>query len=125
MAENSSRLNVLAGTANLISACKQENVTRLIYCSTVDVVIGHDEIIDGTEDNTAPPKKYLFPGYPESKYKAECLVLRANGTTTNNGKYKLIVLINTHNDINLLSMDELQHEEEEGSLFVLHNHLLK
>ena len=70
--------------------CKQENVARLIYCSTVDVVIGHDEILGGTEDNTLPPTQYLFPGYPESKYKAECLVLRANGTNTKEGMYHLI-----------------------------------
>ena len=77
------------GTANIISVCKQENVARLIYCSTVDVVIGFDDIIDGTEENTAPPTQYLFPGYPESKYKAECLVLRANGTKTKDGNYHM------------------------------------
>ena len=69
----------------MISACEQESVPRLIYCSTVDVVIGHDDIIDGTEETTAPPGQYLFPGYPQSKYKAECLILRANGTTNKDG----------------------------------------
>ena len=74
-----------SGTNNIITACEQENVSRLIYCSTVDVVIGHEEIIEGTEENTSPPEQYLFPGYPKSKYKAECLVLRANGTTSKDG----------------------------------------
>ncbi|XP_053394154.1 3 beta-hydroxysteroid dehydrogenase/Delta 5--_4-isomerase-like [Mercenaria mercenaria] len=73
------------GTANLIKACLLNDVKRFIYCSTVDVVIGYDDIIDGNEANTAPPTEFLFPGYPETKYKAECLVLKANGTPTQNG----------------------------------------
>ncbi|XP_046569762.1 3 beta-hydroxysteroid dehydrogenase/Delta 5--_4-isomerase type 4-like [Haliotis rubra] len=73
------------GTATVIKACLQQNVERLHFCSTVDVVIGYEDIIDGDEDSTVRPKKFLFPGYPETKYKAETLVLASNGQYSENG----------------------------------------
>ena len=82
-------LNIV-GTTNVIQACLETNVRRLIFCSTVDVVVGYDDIIDGCEVTTATPEHFLFPGYPETKHKAESLVLKANGTPCKNGNYENI-----------------------------------
>ena len=67
-----------AGTENVISACKQTGVSRLVHTSTIDVVVGSEEIVNGDED-TPVPKDFLFPGYPGTKYRAECAVVHANG----------------------------------------------
>ncbi|GAB1603616.1 3 beta-hydroxysteroid dehydrogenase/Delta 5--_4-isomerase type 4-like isoform X1 [Argonauta hians] len=73
------------GTQTIIEACRAVNVQRLVFCSTVDVVVGSDDIIDGTEDSTTTPHRFLFPGYPQSKHEAEVLVCRANGSRLANG----------------------------------------
>jgi nucleoside-diphosphate-sugar epimerase len=87
------------GTENIIQACLDCNVERLIFCSTVDVVIGHDDINDG--DETTPiPTSFLFPGYPESKYKAECLILNASGRKCKNGNACIIFSVPTIIKIN-------------------------
>lgn len=70
----------------MIEACLVCNVKRLLFCSTVDVVIGSDDIINGTEANTSPPRHFLFPGYPQTKHIAECMVLQAHGKKTSNGE---------------------------------------
>ena len=74
-----------SGTSNVINACVTQNVPRLIFTSTVDVVVGYDEIFNG--DETLPiPKHFLFPGYPDTKYRAEQMVIAANGTELGKGK---------------------------------------
>ena len=40
-------LFVILGTENVISACEEEGVTRLVHTSTIDVVIGSEEIFNG------------------------------------------------------------------------------
>lgn len=68
-----------------MDACVEANVSRLVFTSTVDVVIGADEIQDG--DETLPyPDDFLFPGYPETKMKAEKFVLAADGTKLKKGE---------------------------------------
>jgi len=74
------------GTANVIQACVEQNVPRLIYTSSVDVVVGFDDVIYGDE-SLPVPRKFLFPGYPESKHRAECLVAEANGRPLAVGKF--------------------------------------
>ena len=69
---------ILAGTSNLVEACIKHGVKRLIYTSTIDVVIGYDDIRNGNEQLPVP-KCLLFPGYPETKHRAEQLVLQAHG----------------------------------------------
>ncbi|KAK7088143.1 hypothetical protein V1264_022093 [Littorina saxatilis] len=76
----------LSGTLNVIRACLRQNVTRLLYCSSVDVVIGFEPIRGGGEDDTPVPPKFLFPGYPESKLQGERLVLSAHGQPCDNGE---------------------------------------
>nr|KAG5700610.1 hypothetical protein BaRGS_015406 [Batillaria attramentaria] len=73
------------GTLNVIRACLHHTVSRLLYCSTVDVVVGFEPIRGGTEETTPVPKKLLFPGYPETKLQAERLVLAANGQRGSGG----------------------------------------
>lgn len=76
----------LTGTKKLIDACVECGVGRLVLCSTVDVVIGFDDIENGCEQTTEKPNKFLFPGYPETKYMQENMVLQTNGKQTVNGK---------------------------------------
>ena len=73
----------------MISGCISSGVEQLVFCSTVDVAIGFNDIINGNEDNTPVPDTFLFPGYPKSKYDAECLVLAANGKSNACGKYHI------------------------------------
>lgn len=74
----------ILGTGNVIQTCLECNVERLVFCSSVDVVIGHKEIDHGNE-TLRIPKKFLFPGYPKTKFKAERLVRMASGETCKNG----------------------------------------
>lgn len=72
------------GTANVIQSCIDAGVLYLIYTSTIDVVIAHDEIIDG--DESLPyPKHHLFRGYATTKATAERLVIAANGVPLTQG----------------------------------------
>ena len=72
----------------MIKACLENGVQRLIFCSTVDVVVGYKDIENGDEETTTVPQQFLFPGYPDSKNKAESLVLNANGKIGYHGKYR-------------------------------------
>ena len=76
---------VCTGTLNVVRACLRQNVSRLLYCSTVDVVIGFEPIRGGREEDTPVPQRFLFPGYPETKLQGEHLVLAANGQLCDNG----------------------------------------
>ena len=42
------------------------------------VIGGHDHIVDGTEETTHVPEKFMHPGYGSTKQKAEALVLDSN-----------------------------------------------
>ena len=76
----------------MIDACVANNVPRLVLTSTVDVVVGYDDIIDG--DETLPePRHFLFPGYPDTKNRAEKMVLSANGTQLSNGINTVYILL--------------------------------
>ena len=67
-------------------SCLLANVERLVFCSTVDVVIGHSDIAGGDEESTSIPDEFLFPGYPDTKYRAERTVLSAHGERMLNGR---------------------------------------
>jgi len=77
----------MIGTANVIQACVEQNVQRLVYTSTVDVVIGrrHD-VISAGDESLPVPRRFLFPGYADSKRKAELLVFEANGRALAKGE---------------------------------------
>ncbi|NXU53486.1 D42E1 reductase, partial [Turnix velox] len=63
------------------AACKQMNITRLIYTSTVNVVFGGLPIEDGDEETVPyfPVEKHV-DHYSRTKSIAEQMVLAANGT---------------------------------------------
>eukprot|EP01121_Diplochlamys_sp_Union-15-3_P007386 TRINITY_DN1874_c0_g1_i1.p1 TRINITY_DN1874_c0_g1~~TRINITY_DN1874_c0_g1_i1.p1 ORF type:complete len:481 (-),score=99.04 TRINITY_DN1874_c0_g1_i1:43-1446(-) len=65
------------GTENVINACLQQGVKRLVYTSSGSVVYEGKDIVDGTED-IAYAKNCLDP-YSATKIEAEKLVLAANG----------------------------------------------
>lgn len=70
------RANVV-GTQNVLDACRQHGVTRLIHTSSPSVVYaGHDEA--GLDESTPYPLTYLTH-YPRTKAEAERRVLAANG----------------------------------------------
>lgn len=67
----------LAGTDNVIAACRQNRVARLIYTSTPSVVFAGQDIAGG--DESLPyPEKFLCH-YAASKAAAERAVLAAHG----------------------------------------------
>lgn len=68
----------VTGTANVLEACLQNNVPRLIYTSSPSVTFaGGDQC--GVDESVPYPEKYLAY-YPQTKAMAEQLVLDANGT---------------------------------------------
>uniref|UniRef100_A0A8D0ETA5 Short chain dehydrogenase/reductase family 42E, member 2 n=1 Tax=Strix occidentalis caurina TaxID=311401 RepID=A0A8D0ETA5_STROC len=69
------------GTRFIIDACKQRNIARLIYTSTVNVVFGGLPIEDGDEETVPyfPIEKHV-DHYSRTKSIAEQMVLAANGT---------------------------------------------
>ncbi|XP_041362474.1 short-chain dehydrogenase/reductase family 42E member 1-like isoform X1 [Gigantopelta aegis] len=73
------------GTKNVLKACREMNVTRLVYTSTYNVVFGGQEIVNG--DETLP---YLLDHqftdyYSKTKKEAEVEVLAADGSSTDDG----------------------------------------
>ncbi|XP_077291622.1 3 beta-hydroxysteroid dehydrogenase/Delta 5--_4-isomerase type 2 [Arctopsyche grandis] len=95
---NYSKLNKVnvEGSENVISLCQEFDVEKLVFTSTAEVSmipyiwkICLAVIINQTEKKALPPvdsDKFVIPGYPESKLKAEMVVLGANGSLTKNGK---------------------------------------
>ncbi|NXG02217.1 D42E1 reductase, partial [Sakesphorus luctuosus] len=74
------------GTRFIIDACKQHNISRLIYTSTVNVVFGGLPIEDGDEE-TVPyfPLDKHVDHYSRTKSIAEQMVLAADGTRLSGG----------------------------------------
>ncbi len=70
-------INVV-GTRNVIDACRQQGVGRLVFTSSPSVVFGEDDLC-GVDESQPYPPRYLAH-YPETKAAAEQLVLGANGS---------------------------------------------
>ncbi|MDT8389095.1 MAG: NAD-dependent epimerase/dehydratase family protein [Lentisphaeria bacterium] len=67
------------GTANVLQACLEEKVTRLVYTSSPSVVFDMARLdIENGDESLPYPKRYAAV-YPESKARAEKMVLAANG----------------------------------------------
>ena len=69
----------LKGTENVITACKECKVKRLIYTSTVDVVLGKGREGADNLDEDCPFPKESLNAYVRTKKGAEEAVLAANG----------------------------------------------
>jgi nucleoside-diphosphate-sugar epimerase len=67
----------LKGTRNVLAACQQHGVKKLIHTSTPSVVFGHGDM-EGVNEDQPFPDRYLTH-YPASKAPAEEEVLAANG----------------------------------------------
>lgn len=68
----------LKGTENVIAACKEQKVKRLIYTSSVEVVQGKGHIEDDIIDEDYPFPKDSLNAYVRTKRAAEKAVLAAN-----------------------------------------------
>lgn len=67
----------VVGTRNVIAACRQAGVSRLIYTSTPSVVHTGESLENATED--LPYATHFLAHYPATKAIAEMEVLAANG----------------------------------------------
>ncbi|BFZ04359.1 hypothetical protein BsWGS_07397 [Bradybaena similaris] len=90
--EGMERVNV-RGTLNVFNACLENNVQRLIYCSTVDVAVGNKPIRGGTEEDTPVPDKFLFPGYPDTKFHGERIILGSAHLKRSDGELLQTVIL--------------------------------
>ncbi|MBI2191692.1 MAG: NAD-dependent epimerase/dehydratase family protein [Planctomycetes bacterium] len=71
------RANVL-GTQNVLEACRQQRIHRLVYTSSPSVIFdGRDQ---ENADESVPYPKRFAAAYPQTKAMAEKMVLEANGT---------------------------------------------
>ena len=64
------------GTENILAACEANDVSKLIYTSTMDVLHGGDAITNG--DESLPYPKRYNDTYAETKALAEQLILKMN-----------------------------------------------
>ncbi|KAJ0001404.1 hypothetical protein NQD34_006424, partial [Periophthalmus magnuspinnatus] len=77
----------IGGTNNVIKVCKERNIPRLIYTSTVNVVFDGKPIEDGDETSVpyVPPDMHI-DHYSRTKSIAEQMVLSANGCSLKGGE---------------------------------------
>ena len=76
------------GTENVIKACLECSVGRLVYTSTVDVTLGWSDNYNLNEATPLPGDKvsdFLFGQYAFTKMQGEKKVLEANGHLLSNG----------------------------------------
>jgi nucleoside-diphosphate-sugar epimerase len=71
------RINV-EGTRNLIEACRDAGVSRMVYTSSPSATFDGTDAVNATEADCGYPS-HFEADYPESKAIAEQLVLEANG----------------------------------------------
>ncbi|CAN6253529.1 unnamed protein product [Urochloa humidicola] len=67
------------GTCNVLDACHEHGVRRLVYVSTYNVVFGGEPIVNGNEALPYFPVENHVDAYGRSKSVAEQLVLKSNG----------------------------------------------
>jgi len=67
----------IEGTANVIAACRDRGIERLVHTSTPSVVFGRGDL-EGIDEST-PYSDHYEALYPETKAAAERLVKAANG----------------------------------------------
>lgn len=76
----------VGGTHNVIQACLLNDVTRLVYTSTYNVVFGGQTIVNGDESLPYLPLNKHPEHYSRTKSIAEQKVLAADGKSTKSGK---------------------------------------
>jgi len=68
----------VVGTRNVIDACREQGVARLVFTSSPSVVMGADDLV-GADESATYPARYLG-AYSETKAIAERAVLAANAS---------------------------------------------
>uniref|UniRef100_A0A673BUM3 Short chain dehydrogenase/reductase family 42E, member 2 n=1 Tax=Sphaeramia orbicularis TaxID=375764 RepID=A0A673BUM3_9TELE len=71
----------VGGTNNVINVCKERNIPRLVYTSTINVVFDGKPIEDGDEASVP----YHIDHYSRTKSIAEEMILSANGFSLKGG----------------------------------------
>lgn len=66
----------VVGTSNIILACKELNIPKLVFTSSPSVVFNGSDM-EGVNESVPYPSKYLT-AYPQTKALAEQMVLKAN-----------------------------------------------
>lgn len=74
------------GTCNVLDACHEQGVRRLVYVSTYNVVFGGKPIVNGNEALPYFPIEDHVDAYGRSKSVAEQLVLKSNGRPAKSDK---------------------------------------
>lgn len=69
----------IGGTCQILEACAEHGIKRLVYVSTYNVVFGGKEIVNGDERLPYFPMDDHVDPYGRSKAVAEQLVLKSNG----------------------------------------------
>lgn len=77
------KVNV-TGTANVVEACKSNNVRKLVFTSSASVVFTGENLIYG--DERLPYPDQVFDDYSDTKGRAEKIVLDANTPDSEQGK---------------------------------------
>ncbi len=67
----------VVGTENVIDACRRNRIPRLVYTSSPSIVFSGEDM-EGVNESVPYPATYQA-AYPETKAKAEQMVLQANG----------------------------------------------
>ena len=72
----------VTGTENVVRACLEHGIQKLIYCSTYNAIYtGDRELLSVTEDQCSyPPERCFFDNYSRTKSLAEQIVLKANSS---------------------------------------------
>ncbi|KAM3876606.1 short-chain dehydrogenase/reductase family 42E member 1 [Diretmus argenteus] len=73
------------GTENILKACVEKGISRLVYTSTFNVVFGGQVIENGDESLPYLPLHLHPDHYSRTKSMAEMAVMKANGTALKDG----------------------------------------
>ncbi|AWP18899.1 putative short-chain dehydrogenase/reductase family 42E member 2 [Scophthalmus maximus] len=77
----------VGGTNNVLNVCKERNIPRLVYTSTINVVFAGKPIEDGDEASVPyVPHDLHIDHYSRTKAIAEQMVLSANGCSLKGGE---------------------------------------
>ena len=68
------------GNAQIIDVCRKLGISRLVYTSTLDVVVEGKKPISNGDESLAYPQKMPADHYSRTKILAEKMVLEANGS---------------------------------------------
>ena len=74
-----------------------------MYCSTMDVAAGPDNIYNGTEETCDTAYDNHFPVYGKTKIEAEKIVLEANGEFCIGAYFLNLALVGTIDDTSVFS----------------------